>query len=359
MKKYLFLSIFVAFAFMSSYCEGAKGDSILLGGDVREPNLIVNNRILVKVNGKVISVIDLMKKMDMLFYKQYPQFATSIPARYQFYLANWKSTLNEMIDKELILADSENTKLVVNQGDVREEMETLFGPNIIVNLDKIGLTFNEAHKMVLEDIIMRRMLYFRVQSNAIAKVTPQVIRNFYEEYSKNNTRDNQWVYRVVTIRHRDATKAAETANLVHHMLTEDKVAITDLSKKLEETGNTSSKSPTVNISEEFRTNEKELSENYRKTLETLSPGNYSAPIIQKSRSDNSSVVRIFYYDKIIPGGAIPYNELADKIKDKLLDDEINKESEKYFAKLRKQYHVQDDQLKEFLSSDFKPFALEQ
>src|ERR1700733_15248143 len=79
----------------------AVNESLLLSS--QEPQIVVNNRIIAKINGKPISVMDLMKKMDILFYRQYPQYASLVMARYQFYQANWSYVLSEMIDKELIL----------------------------------------------------------------------------------------------------------------------------------------------------------------------------------------------------------------------------------------------------------------
>ena len=38
----------------------------------QEPKLQINNRILANVNGKPISVIDAMKKMDVIFFRQFP-----------------------------------------------------------------------------------------------------------------------------------------------------------------------------------------------------------------------------------------------------------------------------------------------
>ncbi len=36
-------------------------------------NIVINNRILLKVNGKSITVMDVVRKMDLLFYRQYPE----------------------------------------------------------------------------------------------------------------------------------------------------------------------------------------------------------------------------------------------------------------------------------------------
>ena len=321
-----------------------------------EQQIVVNNRILAKVNGKAISVIDVMKKMDMMFYKQFPQYASSSAARYQFYMANWKSVLSEMIDKELVLADATEMKINVTQGDVRQELESLFGPNIIVNLDKAGLTLDEASKMVLADITIRRMMYFRVHALALNKVTPQVIRTYYDEVAKDHIRDNEWIYTTVSIRHRNPTKAAELANYAHHLLTEDKVPLTELAGKVQDP-QADPKQPVLTVSEEYHTKEKDLSESYRAILSTLQPGAYTAPIAQKSRSGGGSVFRIFYLKNMIPGGTVPFAELEPKIKNKLLDDEVTKESEAYMKRLRKHFDVQETQLKELLSSDYQPFVL--
>lgn len=333
-----------------------QADTPLLGAG-QEVKITINNRILAQANGKAISVVDIMKKMDMLFYRQFPQYTSSIQARYQFYQAHWKHVLTEMIDKELINADAEESKLQISAGDVRQEMETLFGPNIIANLDKIGLSFDEAYKMVLADITIRRMMYFRVQLKAISQATPQKIRETYEELAKKNIRDNVWVYNVVTIRHKDPTKAADAAHHVYTLLTQDKIELNTLPEIVKETMPPSPKQPTIALSEEYHTSEKELSESYKKTLTDLHPGSYSVPIAQKSRADNSTVVRIFYFKEMVPGGPVPFTEVEGKIKEKLIEEGIEKESIAYLTKLRQHFDVQEGQMKELLNSDFQPFLL--
>jgi antitoxin component of RelBE/YafQ-DinJ toxin-antitoxin module len=333
----------------------AIAESSLLGS--KEPQIIVNNRILAKANGKAISVVDLMKKMDLLFYRQFPQYTNSSMARYQFYLANWQGVLSELIDRELIMADAAESKLTVSPGDVRQEMETMFGPNIIENLDKVGLTFEEAYQMVLSDITLKRMMYFRVQSKAINQTTPQKILDYYDKIAKDNIRDNEWIYRVITVRHKDPTKAAETANTVKNLLDEDKVSFADLPQKLKELIPESPKQPAVTVSEEYHTNEKELSDAFKTNLEALQPDSFSMPLPQKSRSDNSTVVRIFYLKEIKPGGVIPFKELEAKIKQILFEEAMEKESKTYLTKLRQHFDAQEGQIQELIDSDYQPFVL--
>ena len=329
----------------------------VLFGNSQDEKITVNNRILARVNGKAISVIDVMKKMDMLFYKQFPQFISSAKARHQFYKANWQHVLTEIIDKELLVADAEESKLVISAGDVRQEMESLFGPNIIANLDKIGLSFDEAYDMVLADITIRRMMYFRVQIKAISQATPQKINECYVKIASENRRDNRFIYQVVTVRHRDSTKAAKTADLAYKLLTEDHIPLLELSIKIAEETPENSKNGTVTLSEVYNTNEKELSELYKKTLLTLSPGEYSSPVIQKSRQDNSIAVRIIFLKEMIPGGDIPFADLESKIKGVLIEEGIEKESKAYIKRLREHFDVQEDHLNILNVTEFEPFEL--
>ena len=133
MRKYFILA-----ALLCSHL--AHGADMYVMGQSRERHVNVNNRILAVVNGKPLSVYDVMKKMDVHFYRQFPEYASSAEARHQFYQAQWKNMLRDLVDKELILADAESAKVEVSAGDVRQEMENMFGPNIIANLDKLGMT---------------------------------------------------------------------------------------------------------------------------------------------------------------------------------------------------------------------------
>src|SRR5665647_2210950 len=92
-----------------------------LKGPAVESKIFVNNRILARVNGKPISAYDVMKKMDIIFFKQFPEYMSSTEARFQFYTYNWAHELEEMVTKELILADAKESKVEVSGGDLRQE----------------------------------------------------------------------------------------------------------------------------------------------------------------------------------------------------------------------------------------------
>ncbi|MCB1111399.1 MAG: peptidyl-prolyl cis-trans isomerase [Chlamydiales bacterium] len=346
MKK-IVLSFSLLSVLTLSPLDAVKNDMFLMQNV--PTHIEVNNRILAVVNGKPISVYDLMKKMDIIFYKQFPQYTSNAEARFQFYQMGWRQVLNEMIDKELILADAEENKVEVSHGDVRQEMEKMFGPDILTNLDSIGMTYEEAIKILEGDIIIRRVVLGRVNSKAFRQVTPQMIRKAYDEYAKENARPPKWSYYVVSIRDEKPKDGAMTASIVHRLLAEENVDIEQLKEKVPQT------TSRVNVSEPFTHNEKEVSESYLEVLKQLKPNTFSMPIAQKSRASNGTVYRIFYLKESIPGGVPPLQEVENMLKGKLLDNAVAKESDAYLKHLREHFDVSDEQIS--IPDDFQPFIL--
>jgi len=89
--------IFLALAFMLSSC--------LVLGEVpsgRRSAVVVDNRVLATVRDQIITVVDVTKKMDMIFCQQFPQYKGMPEARYEFYRVNWRRIFQELVDRQLI-----------------------------------------------------------------------------------------------------------------------------------------------------------------------------------------------------------------------------------------------------------------
>lgn len=321
-----------------------------------EPKLLINNRILANVNGKPISAIDVMKKMDVLFYRQFPEYRNSTQARAQFYQTAWKNTLQQLIDKELIVADALETKVETSNGDIRQEMETMFGPNIIGNLDSMGLTFDDAWDIIKDELIIKRMLYFRVNSRAVKSVTPQFIHEKYEEFAKNNPRQSEWHYKVISAQDKDSEKSAKAAQHIYTLLTEEKIPFSELVETLQQRGLVE-ESTRVTISSDYSVSEKEISDTHKEILASLEPNTFTEPVAQKTRADNSLIYRIFYLNDRVVGGIVPFQDIEQKLINQLTDVAIGKETETYLKKLRHHFRVEEDDLKDMIPSDFQPFVM--
>lgn len=353
-NKFIILTLFLSLGF---YSLEARLDSFL-DEKPKDAKILIQNRILAKINEKVISTYDVMKKMDLTFYRQFPQYVSSNEARYQFYQVNWEYILDELINKELVLADAKENKIEVSNGDVRQEMENLFGPNTIVNLDKAGLTFEEAWKIVQGDLIIKRMLGGRVHSKALRLLTPSKVRQAYEAYTQDpaNTRHTNWHYQVITIRDRTPQKTETTAKLAYTLLLQG-VPLNDLLEKLKE-NKAMGRKTRVTISEVIKNNEQEMSQTYKDALSSLDAGMYSQPISQKSRTDNAMVYRIFFVKEKIPGGLPSFAEVESKLKDRVLDEIIDNETDQYLVRLRQHFHIRTEDLKAMIPEDYQPFCLQ-
>lgn len=306
------------------------------------------NSILCKVHGNTISMMDVKKKMDLLFHQNYPKLTESNQARFQFYEASWRQVLLEMIDNELILAAAEDKEIKVSDGEVREEVESRFGPNVLITLDKIGLTYDETWKMVKNDMIVRRMMWWFVQSKAIQKVTPKEIRTAYRSYVQEHPPYTEWKYKIISIRGKNPENLASQ---IQALIQENKQSPDLLLEKFKEID------PSIQLSSEYTAKSTELSEVYNTILSSLHPGEYSEPVVQVSRFEKQAVARIFYLFDAADFPAPQFDELSSVLNNELQRKFMAEESTTYLEKLRKHYGFDKEKLQETLPDDLHPFSL--
>lgn len=319
----------------------------------QEPQeLIVFNRILAKINDRTISVIDVMKKMDLFLQKYYPNMMSSKLARFQFYSSQWKEYLTQMIDQELMLADAEKLELKVSDGEVREEMLTRFGPNIMPVLDKLGLTYDEARKMILEEMLVQRMIWYRVNSKALSKVNSFDIKEAYKQYCEKNPNLDEWQYQVLSIRSPEREVSESLASRAYELL-QSKLGLEAVLDKLKP----SEKSISVTLSPEMQADEKSVSQSHKDVLKTLLDNSFSLPIAQVSRVDNSVVYRIFFLKKHVKKVVPAFEKIADQLKEQLLQEAAIKENSQYLSRLRVRLGYDEKHMAETLPKDFQPFAV--
>lgn len=311
----------------------------------------VQNAILAKVNGTTISMIDVKKKMDMLFHQNYPHLAQSSAAKFQFYQANWRHAMMDLIDGELILADAADKEVKLTDGEVREEIERRFGPNVPSTLDKIGLTQEEAWRLVKNEMIIQRMNWWFVHAKALAKVTPQDIRQAYKAHLNQHPAYTECKYRIITLKGTEPGKVgAELASILDGTAPENLLpSITEWEKRFPGTS--------IAISDEYTAADKDLAESYRSILLKLEPGKYSEPRTQTGR-DKKEVCRIFYLNEKTDHPAPTFEEMAPLLKNQLLHQVSSEISKNYIGKLRSHYRFDDSHLQEMFPEDLQPFTIE-
>ena len=76
--------------------------------------------------------------------------------------------------------------------------------------------------------------------------------------------------------------------------------------------------------------------------------------MQVSRVDNKTLHRIFYLSDYNKNEMPTFEEMANSLKEELLEKAVVEESENYYKKLRKKFNFEENLLPE----DFQPFSLE-
>lgn len=341
-------NLLLSFLFTSLFAEAPMVDFSQFQGS--DQKIAVQNSILAQVNGKTISMMDVKKKMDMLFHQNYPKLAQSNPARVQFYEASWRPVLMEMIDQELIIADALEKEIKLTDGEIREVMEERFGPNIMQTLDQIGLTYDETWKMVKNEQIVQRMSWWFVHQKAVSTVTPQDIRQAYRLFLAENPAYSLWKYRVISIRVDQADDML--SEQIYQFLTEKAQSPETLETDLKafETPGIS-----IAVSNEYSAKTQELSEAHKTALNALQSGAYSKPSFQTNRIDKKTVYRIFYLVDKEDHPAPSFEALSQQLRSELVQKAVAQESQAYVTKLRKHYGFEANKT---LPEDLHPFSLQ-
>lgn len=314
---------------------------------------IVNNRILAKVNGKTISVLDVMKKMNVALNQYFPQYANSPEARFEFFSTQWKEVLGQMIDHELILADAEKMEITVKDADIREKLQERFGPNVVITLENLGITYDEAKKMIETEMTVQRMTWYRINSKAFLSINPKDIKGAYQEYCTNNLPQDEWKYQSLSIRSPDPKEAEVLSEKAYALLEQGKSGLAAVAEELKTEG-ILSPDTSITVSQELCVAEKDLSDSHKIVLASLQEGTFSKPLEQPSR-DNQALKRIFQLKEHTVKTLPAFHSMAETLENALIDKAIAEESKAYIFKLRNRFGFDMEQLYDIPES-FQPFV---
>ena len=185
-------------------------------------------------------------------------------------------------------------------------------------------------------------------------VTPETVKAGYETYLAKLQLKDEWVYKMASLRG-DAPETADIAKKAHELLL---CSDTNEPEKTSKgfTGLLQS-GTTLNISEPITVATKDISPEILHLLETLPVATYSEPIPQKSRSDGSTVYRMFYVVEHKKDTPPPFEELSSKIHETLVQRYGDLQREEYFNKLRKKFFLDDAVVNNLFAPSYQPFTI--
>ncbi len=317
-----------------------------------EPSLVIHNALLAKIQDKPITVFDVVKRLDMQFYRIYPELKDKTMARYQFYKNSWKAVLQDLIHTELILLDASKKEVKLPDGEIREEFENRFGPNSRKTLEKLKLDYEEAWDITRKELLVQKMLGFFVHYKAQQKVTPEGIWNAYQAHLEKNPSSEEFLYRVVTVKagsKEEAKKLAEETalSLVNYTsdLDSSKVSLDELKKAYKESS--------VQVSSLFTQKKEDLSSSFFSALAPLKEKEFSPPI--EFSQKGSSFFRLFYLQEKKETQGASFEALSSSLREEVFQKKAEEASQVYLEKLKKIYK---HNIQTYLSENFEPFSLQ-
>jgi hypothetical protein len=317
-----------------------------------------SNRPLITINGKTLSLVDVIKKMDFQLLQYAPQVLDNPESRFEYYNQNWRRVYAELVEMELVMIDAEPLKIGISEADIRMELESL-GPQLIIKLDSIGLTLNEAKAMVENDMIMRQMLWYKAYSKALQVITPESIKIAYNDYFKEETlkQKEHWCYQVLTIKSKDSAKGEKAAWAAHTLLSKEGSIMAAIPDALKKTLQSSSDDVELTLSKDLRVDSHSISKQHHEILCQLQPHEYSQPVVQLAKNQGEEVRKIFYLKEHSIDAVKTFQDMASSLKDKLTQIAAEKERKNYIESLKKKLLLSDAEIFESISKEEEPFAL--
>ena len=355
--KRLLLSLFIPTSLLLAQGVGMNSFSSMQMEQSKKLNrILVENRVLTNVNSNPISVIDVMKKMDTEFFIEYPHLMDSDVARYQFYKTRWRPEFDRMVESELIINDAKAHKLELTEGDIRQEIERRFGPEIITNIDRIGLTYDEAYEMIKKDILTQRMSQGFLYLKGVFNISPDDLLAAYHEYIKANKKPDHWKYHMISFSGPNALEDSQMAKISLEKFAKETNNFKAICMRFKDQTDLFD-SKQVSVSKEFDLESDKIQESHRNILANLKSNSLSEPIKEFSRIKNQPVYRIFYLNSYEPGGKIELAEVEEKLIYEHKREKYESEYINYVTNLRERSGLTKDSIYAAIPDDFEPFKI--
>jgi len=299
----------------------------------------IEQKVLATANGRAITSFEVQKKMDQVFDERFPEYHEMPDARIEFYHYAWKEVLRDLIDRELILTDALEKSIPVPDGDIRQELEEVFGPNLYQTLEKNKISYDEAWAIVKNDILIRRMLYYRVNSKVAQQITPKVLTEAYHTLLSETPPKDIYSYKVLSATAKKETEFAQLEKIISSLNVPGFDSLEDLyDTLLLETALI--KGAELNVSPNYEREDKQLSESHKTILAGLTDGKISAPCTQTSRAQKKQVLRIFYLEKHVKQEPPTFEQVQKELEQNVTNKLMDIESKKYMEKLHTQFHTE-------------------
>lgn len=285
-----------------------------------EESSTYSDGIAAKVNGKAITVFD-VKNMVQREERDIRTHAAPSEVNQKVMEARQQS-LERLIDNQVILTAFHNSKYEVPRTLIETEIEQIIARDsagdrdkFLRNLERGGLSMEEFRDKIQEKLAVRLMMNENVRRKIV--VTPQDISLFYNRNPELYSRSAQVQIRLMMVE-KNADAEAALAEIAAGKSFAEVADRRSLLPKAEKDGGDMGMKPRNEIRADFL-----------EVIAKLKPGQRSGIIASKNG---------FFLIELVAekaGGLIPLDELKDKIRDDLEDEQYKRLYTEWISGLRK------------------------
>lgn len=300
------------------------------------PTAVLSNRPMAQVGGTTITLLDVVHKMNLQLVSTQPQAFDNPQMLQSYYTQYWKVALEGCIEDELLFLEGEDKKLSVKESQIQESLDQLVPMPFAKNLERINLTLAQAKILAKKSFYRRQLEGYFLYSSALLQLTPHRIKSAYIAYLNENPPEDVWQYRIVTA-------SAKKSTLVNRKeISNDLVKTVDLSlsdfpmhpqwKTFSLVSRMESMFPPdqqFSISKPFQVTTNKLSEKYKSALSKISSGGIT-PLSTK---------KLLYLEKKMKTSVPTLDEFEKKMKNNLLNDQIQETRKPFFDDLSSTHGV--------------------
>ena len=301
---------------------------IVLFGSTCNVSAEITNRLVAFINNDVITLYELEKKIGEMTGKT----SDDIKAQdEQQYIEIRREILEELINEKIAQAKIQELGLKITEGEIDSYIENIKTANQFTQeefMDQLktqGLTYERFREKVKEDLERSQLIDYEVKSKTIVR-EEQIIK-YYQEHMEDYKTEGQ-VYLAGIFLMQNATDNEEKSS----ELTKKVELILSRLKKGEDFGILAREFSQGPGAEEggdlgaFKTSQ--IDKDLADIVEKLPEGGISDPI---KRESNIQIIKLIKRDE---GQIQPFEEVRDKIYEKLYSEEINTRYTSWLKELR-------------------------
>jgi len=293
------------------------------------------DRVMAIVNDEIISLYELDQRVRP--YTEKIKNAASSPTEQNELLRKVREEhLNLLIDEKL--ADQEIRRLEIRVGDaeVEREIERFKSANQLADeelqkaLAAQGSNLDEFRREIEDQILRARLVNREIRSKIV--ITQEEVDAYYKAHPEEFGGEEKYFLKNIVMvspefkNQDEKTKVRYRLNRVHEKLINGE-PFDALAREYSEAPNA------VDGGSLGRINKSALAPQIQKALEPLKPGEFT-DIIETDQGN-----QIFYLEDIEAGSADSFEKVKMKIEDKLYNEVINRQYEKWLQDLRTRAHI--------------------